>query len=463
MATEPTVAELLAQIQALQGQVAALTAAATTAAPAAPTPVLFADTPQTLDVENLIDYGTKRGTEIFKQGCSALDDKSLTEGFNMTPDQTVIFVEALERRCKEMGWNQGTKNITKFTNRDGLTVDLIKNYGQVDEATLRASCERFCAANGADSQTRAKQNNTMMSICLGKSLSAEAQARLLTYRNDFLIEGVECAPLMYKVIMRLATIDSVATTKALRNNLQNLGTYASTVSGDIDKINTEFDKNYSQIIARGATVDDPIGILFEAYKIVPCHNFKVYMNRMHEDYLDGKLPALTHESLMGLAKNKFNYLKNKGTWGAKSLEDDKIVAMAAAIDELKGQLKLAPQLVAAAVKGDKDKKQKKGQKNKNKKNKNDKAKQKKDEAWKKIPPKDGEKKEKEHDGRTYHWCIHHMAWTMHSPQDCRLGKERKGGDKVAKPATVSAAAATFVSPSYEALLSTLARMQDEEE
>jgi hypothetical protein len=69
---------------------------------------------------------------------------------------------------------------------------------------------------------------------------------------------------------------------------------------------------------------------------------------MHEDYLDGKLPTLTHESLIGMAKSKFNYLRNKGTWGAKSIDDDKIVAMTAAINELKGQLKLSPQLAAMA-------------------------------------------------------------------------------------------------------------------
>jgi hypothetical protein len=89
----------------------------------------------------------------------------------------------------------------------------------------------------------------MMSICLTKSFTADAQARLLTYRKDYLIGNVECAPLMYKVIMRLATIDSVATTQALRDNLHALGSFASTVSGNIGKINAEFDKNYSQIIA----------------------------------------------------------------------------------------------------------------------------------------------------------------------------------------------------------------------
>jgi hypothetical protein len=48
---------------------------------------------------------------------------------------------------------------------------------------------------------------------------------------------------MYKVILRLATIDSIATTQTLRDNLQNLGVFAATVSGDIDKINSEFDQN----------------------------------------------------------------------------------------------------------------------------------------------------------------------------------------------------------------------------
>jgi hypothetical protein len=216
-------------------------------APAA-NPVVFADTPQRLEVESLIDYGMKRGAEIYRQGCAPLDDKSLTDGFNMTPDQVVMFVQAFQCRCTEMGWNTGNKNITSFTNRDGKTINIIKNYGQINEATLCTACEPFCSAAGADSRTRAKQNNTMMCICLAKSLTADAQTRLLTYRKDYLIGDVECAPLMYKVIMWLATINSVATTQALHDNLHALEAFASIVSDDIDKINAEFDKNYSQII-----------------------------------------------------------------------------------------------------------------------------------------------------------------------------------------------------------------------
>ncbi len=97
-------------------------------APAA-NPVVFADTPQTLEVENLINNDTKWGAEIYRQGCAPLDDKSLTDGLNMTPNQVITFIEAFQRRCTEMGWNTGNKNITSFTNRDGNTIDIIKNYG----------------------------------------------------------------------------------------------------------------------------------------------------------------------------------------------------------------------------------------------------------------------------------------------------------------------------------------------
>ena len=132
-ANQPTIDELLALIQTLQTQVQALTAA--TNAPTAP--VVFADTPSTLGVDDIIDYNTKQGSLIFEQGCQALDDKALTDGFSMSMSQSVVFVEALQRKCSLMGWNQGTKQITSFTNKDGKTVDIIKQYSQIDKATLK--------------------------------------------------------------------------------------------------------------------------------------------------------------------------------------------------------------------------------------------------------------------------------------------------------------------------------------
>jgi hypothetical protein len=141
---QPTIAELQALITTLQGQVAALQNAppVAQAAPAATTTqVVLAKTPQTLGVDELIDYLTKRGKDIYNQGCDALNDKALTNSFNMTPNETVVFIEALKRKADSMGWSKGTKQITKFTNRDGVNINIIKNYCQIDMAMLKTACE----------------------------------------------------------------------------------------------------------------------------------------------------------------------------------------------------------------------------------------------------------------------------------------------------------------------------------
>jgi hypothetical protein len=79
MTTAPTTTELQALITALQAQVATLM----TATPAGPTIataaiVIFAETPQTLNPDNLLDYLIKRGSSIYEQGRKPLDDKALT-------------------------------------------------------------------------------------------------------------------------------------------------------------------------------------------------------------------------------------------------------------------------------------------------------------------------------------------------------------------------------------------------
>jgi hypothetical protein len=165
---------------------------------------------------------------------------------------------------------------------------------------------------------------------------------------------------------------------------------------------------------------------------------------------------------MTSAKGKFDWLKTKGLWGAKSPDNKKIVAMTAALNALKGQLKLDPKLSAIANEG-----KKKGNmrdKKKNKKNTYNQWEQKKDEALKKEPPKDGEKREKEVGKYTYHWCKHHMAWTLHKPTDCLLGKQHKQDwrkkPQKANSATFATAAAMAVNPQFAALMASITDLDE---
>jgi hypothetical protein len=203
------------------------------------------------------------------------------------------------------------------------------------------------------------------------------------------------------------------------------------------------------LLARGASVNDPVGLLFEAYLVVPCYNFKTYIRRHYSDYLDSKLINLTHKALMTSAMRKYDWLRQKGQWGTKSPDDEKIVAMAAQINALKGNLK-ADKNLEDALNNDK--------KMRNKKNRGNKTRQKEDKAWKKIPPKDSNKKSKEVGKHTFHWCEHHMAWCMHLPSECCLGMQRKeeqsptvGGNS----ATYAAAVASVANPRFQALIASI--------
>jgi hypothetical protein len=174
-APAPSVADLQILIQMLQAQ-NALLLAAISAAPAAGAAavVTFAFMPQRLNTNDLLDYLTKRGSSIYEQGCKALDNKALTDGFGMTTDQTVVFVKAFSRCTIAMGWNKGTTQITTFTNCSGSPVDLIKCYRQINKMALKTACKRFCKAGDVDAESCAMQNKTMMVICLASSLTAEA-------------------------------------------------------------------------------------------------------------------------------------------------------------------------------------------------------------------------------------------------------------------------------------------------
>jgi hypothetical protein len=103
--------------------------------------------------------------------------------------------------------------------------------------------------------------------------------------------------------------------------------------------------------------------------------------------------------------------------------------MVAKITALKGQLKLDPKLSAIAKegkkKGNKGDKGEKGKKWKNKKTTSNKKDQKRDEAWKRVPPKENEKKEKKLESSL---TIGGAPHGMDSPQACRLqvGKEAQG-------------------------------------
>ncbi len=196
--------------------------------------------------------------------------------------------------------------------------------------------------------------------------------------------------------------------------------------------------------------------------VVPCNNFRSYIKRKQDAYTDGTL-TLMHKELILLATNKFNLLKQEVTWGAKSPDKDKIVAMLAELTALRGLFQLAPNLKKAA--GNKEDNREGGKKQdggdnrtqKNRKNNTNKKEQKRDENWKKTPPKEGEAHKIKVKGHTWCWCKRHMAWGNHKEELCQLGSEHTNQqiDDLNQVAA-QAALATILNPEWQALMVNMA-------
>jgi hypothetical protein len=124
----------------------------------------------------------------------------------------------------------------------------------------------------------------MMVTCIMATLTDEARARLHPYASEYTRHTTIVGPLLFKTVMRLATIDSIATEESLRAKLRELYMLTSSLGYDLPKIHALFHQYYTQLVARGASIDDPIGILFQIYLTINCTDFRNYIQRKHDMY-----------------------------------------------------------------------------------------------------------------------------------------------------------------------------------
>ncbi len=140
----------------------------------------FALTPGLAAGDNLIDFSMKNGLALYKAGI-----KPLPTAFDLKAEQVVIFEKELANKVSSMGWNKGAQNITTYKNQDGRTINLISEYGQINHQTLKTACEEFVMETGLRGQQRAAQNNEQMWRCTNDSLTEQAKAKVLSYRDDY--------------------------------------------------------------------------------------------------------------------------------------------------------------------------------------------------------------------------------------------------------------------------------------
>jgi hypothetical protein len=199
--------------------------------------------------------------------------------------------------------------------------------------------------------------------------------------------------------------------------------YIVSVNYDIDKFHEHIREQVRQLEARGATPDDMVPHLFQAYVLVPDEKFKDYIENKESEH-DEERVVYKADQLMKLAETKFRQRKTNNTWIAPTADQEKVIALEATVDRLLKQQKKANILSGNPPKKD----------NAKSKGKNDKGKARKPmPEWKLKPPAQGEPKTKKVDGKTYHWCTNHKMWMLHMPAECKGVAPKKNFDNKKPP------------------------------
>ena len=220
--------------------------------------------------------------------------------------------------------------------------------------------------------------------CISNSIMEDAHLKIITEMNTYTRHGAEAGPILFKLLMQKAIIDTCSTTNYFHENLSSLDTYMASINLDIVEFNKYVKLNHNRLIACGEGCDNILVNLFKGYTAAGNDNFVKYMADHRTYYNDGNDDTMP-EHLMSFALNKYTNLTCNKQWGALLPNQKKIVALTAKVKN--NNFKLSKILSSSKEGSNKSNKGKyKGKKDKKGKSKKPKIADK--YKWKTVPPKD---------------------------------------------------------------------------
>jgi hypothetical protein len=225
------------------------------------------------------------------------------------PDGLYQFLQSLNNRAQEYGWNDEVGGILHVPeDPQDINSDMnyfIDNYGMILLQESRNFEETYI-----NTHTRPAQDNVMMFKCLMNSISKEGKNKILIWKKQYTVRNFSSGPLLLKIIIRESHLDTNAATASIRHKLSSLDTYILTIGCDITCFNVYVWLLIHSLAARGETTQDLLTNLFKGYQAVNDKTFVSYIGRKLEKYEEGEM--ITSVELMQLGDNKFKLLKEGG-------------------------------------------------------------------------------------------------------------------------------------------------------
>jgi hypothetical protein len=375
-------------------------AAAAVAAP------VYARFPGTHNQNNWLDYRNNQDRKLYTAAIEWLEDK-----YDLSPDKLFGYGQRIKAHATMYGWDLDIPHMVPGA-AAAVPTNLIDNYGLVTMAECRAHGTTILGVND-----RRNQNDGMLYNYLQASLTTEAHSIIDLEPQQYMINGEVTGVCLLKYIFSKAHVDTNATVGSLRNQLASLDDKMIEVKNDIKLFHQHVLQLEHSLAAHGEHCDELMANLFKAYKKVNDDDFRQFI-QIHAFNWGNQTGGggLTAHTLMTSVDNHYAGRIIDKSWKPRTVKSDKerIIALESTIDIMK--------------KGKNDSPGNNGGNSGNNNNNGSSGKDNKGKyGWKKVPPKPN----KPHtivwrtNGKTYHWCPHHLQWTIHHPNDCTKGN---GGD-----------------------------------
>ena len=294
----------------------------------------------------ILDFTEVESRKYYHKATKRLDSEEL---FDCSPENMHHFLKLLDYRAKEHGWDSYMSGVL-WVPEDANDPDselryLPDEYGRVSLEQITAFEQSYLGT-----ETRAAQDAYMLFKCLMGSLSKEARMKIEAWENEYIIEDnagsrSPSGNLLLKVIIRESHLDTNATTQSIRMKLSNLDDYMLKISSNITQFNGYVKLLVRSLNARGQRAEALLTHLFKGYLAASDKNFVKYINDKKDRYEEGK--EMDADKLMQLADNKYRLLKERDEWDAPSAEEEKIMALQVAVDNLTKKRKSRKEMEAS--------------------------------------------------------------------------------------------------------------------
>ena len=170
----------------------------------------------------VLDWSIPADTKLYYKAITALDNK-----FDGPPEKLIAFLANITSQAQQFRWNS-ILAIPVDTN----TRELLTDYGRINMDNINSHATTYTGM-----QTREAQNSEMLYHFLMNSVTTEFTTKLVLYQEDYMINGAPIGACLFKKIVQLTYVDTMATASHIRKTLMDMHLKLPTFQHNIGKFN----------------------------------------------------------------------------------------------------------------------------------------------------------------------------------------------------------------------------------